>query len=36
VESPPRLCLGETRFAEATLEGTQTDWSQLAAVTLTS
>ncbi len=34
IEEAARRRLGEARFAETTREGTQTSWSQLAAVTL--
>jgi predicted ATPase/DNA-binding SARP family transcriptional activator len=36
IEQAARRRLGDARFAEATREGTQTDWSQLVAVTLGS
>jgi predicted ATPase len=36
IERDARRHLGEARFAEVTLEGTQTGWSQLAEVTLGS
>ena len=36
IEQAARHRLGEERFAEATLEGTQTSWSQLVEVTLAS
>ena len=36
IEQAARHRLGDARFAEATREGTQTSWSQLAAVTLAS
>jgi predicted ATPase/DNA-binding SARP family transcriptional activator len=36
IEQAARRRLGDTGFAEATREGTQTDWSQLVAVTLAS
>jgi hypothetical protein len=36
IERDARRRLGEARFAEATQEGTQTSWSQLAEVTLAS
>jgi predicted ATPase/DNA-binding SARP family transcriptional activator len=36
IEQAARRRLGEARFAEATHEGTQTSWSQLATVTLAS
>jgi predicted ATPase/DNA-binding SARP family transcriptional activator len=36
IEQAARRRLGDTRFAEAALEGTQTSWSQLVAVTLAS
>jgi tetratricopeptide (TPR) repeat protein len=36
IEQTARSRLGDTRFAEATREGTRTDWSQLVAVTLAS
>ncbi|MGH3300866.1 MAG: BTAD domain-containing putative transcriptional regulator [Streptosporangiaceae bacterium] len=36
IEQTVRRRLGETRFAEATREGTQTSWSQLVEVTLAS
>lgn len=34
IEQAARHRLGDARFAEATLEGTQTSWHQLAEVTL--
>ena len=34
IEQAARHRLGDARFAEAAREGTQTSWSQLAAVTL--
>jgi predicted ATPase/DNA-binding SARP family transcriptional activator len=36
IEQAARRRLGDARFAEATREGTQTNWSQLVAVTLAS
>ena len=36
IEQAARRRLGEARFAEATREGAQASWSQLAAVTLAS
>jgi tetratricopeptide (TPR) repeat protein len=36
IEQAARSRLGDTRFAEATREGTETSWSQLVAVTLAS
>ncbi|GIH13021.1 SARP family transcriptional regulator [Rugosimonospora africana] len=36
IEQAARRRLGDTRFAEATREGSQTSWSQLVAVTLAS
>ncbi|MBM0236629.1 winged helix-turn-helix domain-containing protein [Micromonospora sp. ATA32] len=36
IEQTVRRRLGEAKFAEAALEGTQTSWSQLVAVTLAS
>jgi predicted ATPase/DNA-binding SARP family transcriptional activator len=36
IEQAARRHLGETRFAEVTLEGTQASWSQLVEVTLAS
>jgi predicted ATPase len=36
IEQAARRRLGQARFAEATQEGTQTSWSQLATVTLAS
>jgi len=36
IEQAARRRLGDTRFAEAALEGAQTSWSQLVAVTLAS
>jgi hypothetical protein len=36
IERDARRRLGDTRFTEAALEGTQTSWSQLVAVTLAS
>ena len=36
IERDTRRRLGDTRFAEATHEGTQTSWSELVEVTLAS
>jgi hypothetical protein len=36
IEQAARSRLGDTRFAEAAREGTETDWSQLVTVTLAS